>query len=99
MGLVTKKCLFCGEEFTSRECDNRTYCSCLCSNRARGGHGYGDFDETLEWKQIGRYGEKRWRCPYTENVSCSMRKCGSCGWNPKVAQERLAKFMGGGDVL
>ena len=27
-------------------------------------------------------------CPHNEAIICNERKCGSCGWNPAVAQKR-----------
>lgn len=34
-------------------------------------------------------------CPNNSRVDCSKRACDSCGWNPKVAEERLEKIMRG----
>lgn len=27
-------------------------------------------------------------CPHNEAIKCNERRCGSCGWNPTVAQLR-----------
>ena len=36
----------------------------------------------------------KYSCKYNEGVGCSPvgRKCGSCGWNPAVAKERLLRI-------
>lgn len=36
----------------------------------------------------------QYSCKYNEGVVChpTVRPCGSCGWNPAVAQERLEEF-------
>lgn len=33
------------------------------------------------------------QCPYNEECKCIVKKCGKCGWNPSVAEQRLAKLM------
>lgn len=36
-------------------------------------------------------------CIYTEGVACEDRvRCPICGWNPKVADERLERIRGDG---
>lgn len=32
-------------------------------------------------------------CQYNVGCGCEKRHCGSCGWNPVVAQERTEKLM------
>lgn len=32
------------------------------------------------------------RCPHNEAVCCYIHKCRSCGWNPRVAQERTDRL-------
>ena len=32
-------------------------------------------------------------CPHNEALICNERKCGSCGWNPKVAQRRMEAMV------
>ena len=34
-------------------------------------------------------------CPHNREVICDNGKCYSCGWDPRVAKERLKEFMGG----
>ena len=38
--------------------------------------------------------EEKEPCRYNEEVSCcpARRHCDRCGWNPKVAQERLERI-------
>lgn len=31
-------------------------------------------------------------CPYNQECRCEHPKCGSCGWNPEVAERRLKKI-------
>ena len=31
-------------------------------------------------------------CPHNEYVVCPERKCDRCGWNPKVANARMARY-------
>ena len=33
-----------------------------------------------------------WPCLFNEAVLCNEQKCEKCGWNPKVAKDRLSKF-------
>ena len=33
-------------------------------------------------------------CPYNTECRCWEMECHKCGWNPKVAERRLAKLKG-----
>ena len=35
-------------------------------------------------------------CKYNKSVGCEAQKCEKCGWNPKVARERVDLFVKGG---
>lgn len=37
------------------------------------------------------------QCPHNKEVYCNHRACGTCGWNPRVVEERLDKFLGKGE--
>ena len=32
------------------------------------------------------------QCPHNEGCRCIEKKCDKCGWNPSVAEQRLAKL-------
>ena len=34
-----------------------------------------------------------WKCRYQQSVMCSDRDCANCGWNPEVAEARLAEIL------
>lgn len=78
-----KKCLYCGDEFIGSK--GQIFCSHTCANRGRRILEKGDFDHSLTWE---RDADRKWICPYAENVSCHRRNCNKCGWNPKVEKER-----------
>ena len=50
----------------------------------------------LEYIKVDPNYKKQYKhdCPYNEGCACRTRNCGSCGWNPKVAERRAAKLMG-----
>ena len=84
-------CRWCGKVmmvFPSQK--ERQYCSRSCGNRGRSLPREDDFDPALKWELVE---DNRWQCPYEENVSCKLRKCTTCGWNPKVAEMRLKQFL------
>ena len=33
------------------------------------------------------------QCPHNEACQCKVKNCGSCGWNPKVYNDRLKKML------
>lgn len=45
------------------------------------------------WQKMRRSGREYEHCKYNEGVQCSERKCGNCGWNPKVAKKRSEEFL------
>lgn len=75
-----KSCENCGKQFESTSFHAR-YCSCHCSNKARAGR--------------RRELKKEQMCPHNNYVTCNNHECGSCGWNPEVAQKRMDKVLGG----
>ena len=74
-------CLVCGKVFLSNR--NRETCSARC------GKTLWQRKKRAEDKGIP-YGE----CILNEGVECYQRNCITCGWNPKVARQRLAVIMG-----
>lgn len=32
------------------------------------------------------------QCKYNEECRCLIKRCGKCGWNPSVAEQRLEKL-------
>lgn len=91
------KCQYCGKEMIvyPSEVDKRKYCSRNCANKGRFQCEKGEFDTSLAWERSSS-DKSRWSCPYAVNVSCGMRVCSKCGWNPEVAKARL-EAMGYGD--
>lgn len=43
-----------------------------------------------EWRKDE---EGKFICQYNEACHCDLPACGCCGWNPKVARQRLAQFI------
>lgn len=67
----------CGKEFTTKSV-YRKWCNRECYDRLH----------QLKNPPI----PKRLACRFADGVVCEKRNCEACGWNPAVAQERLAKF-------
>ena len=57
---------------------NAKYCCRRCANQ----------------RNNARRGEETFQCPHNQYVTCSQKACGACGWNPRVAKERMARFLG-----
>lgn len=43
-----------------------------------------------EWRKDD---EGKFICQYNEACHCDLPTCGFCGWNPKVARQRLAQLI------
>ena len=86
----TKTCLFCGIEFETPYVDQK-FCGRSCSNHGRQFYDKESYDTSLQWKHTPT-ADGRWLCPYQDNVSCRLRSCETCGWNPKVAKARMEAF-------
>lgn len=43
-----------------------------------------DHDDSIYWV----WDNGRFVCPYAEAVSCEVRHCSKCGWNPEVKAKR-----------
>ena len=84
-------CQLCGKEklVYPSEAEKRQFCSKACANKGRRIRELGEFDHDELWE---RTEEKLWQCPYNVFCSCRVRRCTTCGWNPKVARARLAAF-------
>ena len=87
--LYKKTCPHCGTEFETPY-ENQRYCGHTCANRGRRLSEKGEFDHSLEWEKDA---ERKWMCPYAQNVGCRYRKCNKCGWNPEVAKARTEAYM------
>lgn len=71
-------CAICGKKAIDMSPGgNRKYCSESCTRK-----GY-----RLS-RGIGKRGFVTPTCIHNEAVECSMHKCSTCGWNPKVEQKR-----------
>lgn len=70
-------CEACGNEFVTRLKGAR-FCSHKCANGRSKTGGRSRFQTA---------------CPFNKAVICDEKKCGSCGWNPKVAQLRKEAMM------
>ena len=88
--IYDKKCPVCQIEFKTN-IENKVYCCHSCANKGRYRNGVqrGNFDKSLEWTRT----DGRWECPYNLEVSCTVRNCHKCGWNPDVAKARTEKYM------
>lgn len=84
-------CRFCGREMLVRSTErNRLYCGRSCASRSRTLPKEYAFDQPVEWVKVS---EEPSDCPYAEGLNCTERKCGTCGWNPEVAQKRLEQIL------
>ena len=86
--IYEKKCPHCGTVFKTPY-ENQVWCCHTCANRGRRLSEKGDFDHSLVWEKDA---EKKWICPYQQNIGCKIRNCTTCGWNPKVAKARSKAF-------
>lgn len=70
----------------SRECANK-YATVRAKVRAavKANGPIIEYDGEYEWV---RGGDGKYACRYNEACYCHTRACDSCGWNPKVAEER-----------
>ena len=87
--IYEKTCPVCECNFrTTRE--NKEYCCHSCANKGRAlkAVNKGNYDESLDWFRH----DGRWECPYESAVSCEIRNCDKCGWNPEVAKARLEAY-------
>jgi hypothetical protein len=51
----------------------------------------------LEYIKIKNYDRVQKPCPYNDGCHCDQyqrTRCYRCGWNPKVAEKRIAKILG-----
>lgn len=71
-------CEHCGKVFEARA-KNAKYCSRRCANQKG---------------NAKRVRKEPLRCPHNQEVYCEKPQCDSCGWNPVVAEERLARLCG-----
>ena len=101
--IYEKVCPKCGNEFKTTR-GYQKFCCKRCSNSGRTIEKRdrtiekrdrtiekGDFDKSLTWERIEEDG--RWQCPYNLEVSCDVRYCNKCGWNPVVAEARFKAYM------
>lgn len=78
------------------------YCSRKCADLAKKKDGIVIHDDGYDWKVIRQGNHPYFECRYNNMVGCDTRNCEQCGWNPKVANERLekirAEMAGGADT-
>lgn len=80
--MAKRYCAICGEKLTARR---RTFCSKKCQLRAFAIR-RGMSKENAMKVEFG--------CKYNPGVDCeSCVECDYCGWNPKVAEERLKQYV------
>lgn len=77
-----RKCKWCGSLFRPTRATHEC-CSKNCSANAY------YHEQIAAEKPI----PKELICPYNVAVICKSHGCDTCGWNPKVAQERLDKIV------
>lgn len=75
-------CVACGNVFLSSKKDAK-YCTRMCYINDR-------FNNPNR-KHKDACADKT--CPYNMYVSCQKPKCDQCGWNPKVAKARMARYQ------
>lgn len=81
-----KKCPYCGKLYKTTDV-RQIYCSRECGYVGRTIN-KGNRGDDFEWTKS----DGKWDCIYQEGVGCHTRTCETCGWNPKVAEERLKKI-------
>jgi hypothetical protein len=96
--IYVKYCPICEAEFRTNVF-NKMHCSHACANKGRALRASARsaekviqesyYDKSLEWIRT----EGRWECPYEGCVSCEVRICDKCGWNPEVAKSRLEDYL------
>lgn len=76
-------CQLCGQEFV-RTRPGKKYCSRRCTQSAA--------DRASRDRKKLEILENGTDCPYNKGVVCTDHKCDSCGWNPNVEKQRMARF-------
>lgn len=74
-----KSCAWCGRLFTPVR-SSHLHCSKDC---------YAAATYTASKKPVSA----ELACPYNENLICAKHNCSKCGWNPEVAEARLAAIV------
>lgn len=96
--MYEKICPNCCRKFTAKDLHQKC-CSRTCANEYRSVKASGKsevittvemYDADQEWVQVK---DGKYKCPYNYACSCYERLCYTCGWYPKVAEERK-KAMG-----
>lgn len=77
-------CMTCGRVFLSRTKDAK-YCTRMCYIQDR-------FNGTKKAEPKKEVCVDN-TCPYNLYVCCDKQKCDRCGWNPKVAKARMARYQ------
>ena len=88
--IYKKTCPNCGIEFKTDRVDQK-FCCRKCSNSCRMFNAKSDYDKDLTWEKVPS-NKNEWQCPYEREVSCLVRSCDKCGWNPEVAKARLEHY-------
>lgn len=85
-----RQCPNCGIAFKTDRITQR-FCCLKCSNQGREHWEKEDYDPNIEWCRLPT-DKHKWQRPYETEVSCKIRNCNNCGWNPEVAKERLEDY-------
>lgn len=77
-------CAYCGKKaIDMSKTRSKKYCSPNCSQKQwYRNHGIGTEIKTPS-------------CIHNKEIRCLERKCGTCGWNPKVEQKRKEALLNG----
>lgn len=94
MELQELMCPICSEQFMQKR-PNMTFCSKRCANIAAN-RAARLRERSAEKKKRARVrvSEIQFDCPHNKAITCGMMKCSTCGWNPKVAKQRLEALHG-----
>lgn len=76
-------CVACGRLFLSTNKD-ALYCTRMC---------YIDHRFNKPNRQLKTDAHVDRTCPYNLYVVCQKQQCDRCGWNPKVAKARMARYQ------
>lgn len=86
--MYVKECPNCKEIFRAKD-RKQVCCSRACSNQYAGVKA----QMRLSTEPIEEIDGDEYACKYNpRGCTCYERNCDSCGWNPKVAQERLEQI-------
>lgn len=83
--MEVRRCAYCGEFFKARP--GRRFCSWACYSKER-------VQDACKPKPIQKKETVAAACQFNEGVICyPAGECSNCGWNPAVAERRLASIL------